>query len=614
MSSMNTVDDEKRAVFANSQKISRMLYGWLSWRPDCLQRFNKIGWLVSAMGSLIVVQGMILNGLVPAVSSTVATRYQLSSTQIGVIVAMYDLTVLALVPFVSYALASKNKPRWLGVGAVVMAVGALVWSIPQYTSGLYVAGTTIFPLPLCEHGNTTTIESSRLSNSLSKYFYVFLLAQMLIGIGATPIYTVGYAWVDENTTTNKSGWYIGVLSAMSSVGIALGYTIGALCLGIYTDIRVETDLTPSDQSWVGAWWLGFLIASFLALLSAPPVGGFSPVLPDTLSIQDERKSQAHQNGSEKLAQQPNFGENWADLWPAAKIICSNAPFMLITLGYCTIAFYVSGSSLFLVTFIENQFGTTSSLASILAGTVFIPAAAFGSMLGGWIIKKANFKVRGNLKFIITVCLVAMVMNCIFLMRCPQTRLAGITRSYNPNDEIRLDGVKLINRCNADCHCTTLTYDPVCATNGLEYFDACFAGCTGMTSDESMYYNCSCIESSDTGAPEVISGKCPTDCWQFPVFIVGLFLLMLVGFLTISPITVVTMRTVPDSQRSFGLGVQSTLYRLLGSIPGLSCLAPSSTAVVSSGSSCRTDRPARVGSTTAKTSPAALSFWERFVLC
>ncbi|XP_070568567.1 solute carrier organic anion transporter family member 4C1-like [Ptychodera flava] len=555
--------------FEDAINQERLLYGWLSCRPDRLQEFNKIGWLVTALGGVCVVQGMILNGLVPAVSSTVATRYQLSSTQIGVIVAMYDLTVLVLVPFVSFALATKNKPRWLAAGAVVMSAGALVWSIPQFTSGLYVAGTNDFPLPLCEHGNTTTIEDVELSTeSLSNYFYVFLLAQLLLGIGATPLYTVGYAWVDENTTTNKSGWYIGLMSAMSSMGIALGFVLGALCLGIYTDIGVETDLTPSDQAWVGAWWLGFLILSFAALLSAPPVGGFSPVLPETLTIQAQRKSQAHQNGSEKLAKQPNFGESWADIWPATKMTCSNPPFMFITLSYCCLCLYMAGATVFMVEFMENQFGVTASFASILIGGVSIPAAAFGSIFGGWITKKADLKVRGNLTFVILVCLGMTAVNCAFFLRCPQAPLAGVVRPYSPDAvDSQSDGIKLSNPCNAECHCTTFIYDPVCAANGLEYFDACYAGCEGMAADGSAYFNCSCVDATDTDAPDVRHGPCPTDdCWQLPVFVVALFFLLVIGCLAIAPMTIVTLRTVPDSQRSFGLGVQSTMYRLFGAAP------------------------------------------------
>ena len=37
-------------------------------------------------------------------------------------------------------------------------------------------------------------------------------------------------------------------------------------------------------------------------------------------------------------------------------------------------------------------------------------------------------------------------------------------------------------CNLPCNCTTESYDPICGSDGLEYFSPCFAGCTNSSSD------------------------------------------------------------------------------------------------------------------------------------
>ena len=40
----------------------------------------------------------------------------------------------------------------------------------------------------------------------------------------------------------------------------------------------ETDLTPRDPRWVGAWWLGFIICAGCAIVWAVPLAFFPPML------------------------------------------------------------------------------------------------------------------------------------------------------------------------------------------------------------------------------------------------------------------------------------------------------------------------------------------------
>lgn len=35
---------------------------------------------------------------------------------------------------------------------------------------------------------------------------------------------------------------------------------------------------------------------------------------------------------------------------------------------------------------------------------------------------------------------------------------------------------LTSSCNAECHCSSMSYEPVCGTDGLIYFTPCHAGC------------------------------------------------------------------------------------------------------------------------------------------
>ncbi|XP_006820786.1 solute carrier organic anion transporter family member 4A1-like, partial [Saccoglossus kowalevskii] len=262
--------------------------GWFNIRPSWLQRFNKAPWLASAISALMFVQGLTVNGFVYINLSTIETRFGFPSVATGLLVSTYDLTVVMLITFVSYFGATRNKARMLGIGAVIMGCGSLLWAVPHFTTGLYEYDTayedkTTLCYPQANSSISTDCDDGW--HSLSYYFIVFVFAQILHGIGASPIYTVGYAYCDENVSHRKSSWYTGILSAFSIFGPTTGFLLGAIFLSIWTDVMYadEVTITPDDPSWVGAWWIVFLIGWVLSWIIAVPMAAFPPILPGNIS-------------------------------------------------------------------------------------------------------------------------------------------------------------------------------------------------------------------------------------------------------------------------------------------------------------------------------------------
>ena len=88
---------------------------------------------------------------------------------------------------------------------------------------------------------------------------------------------------------------------------------------------------------------------------------------DTAKIRRERKSEAHQDGSEQIANKREFGRSIRDLPLALKLLLCNPTNMFTTFGSVCDSFVVQGFATFLPKFIQTQYGQTMSMAALVAG-------------------------------------------------------------------------------------------------------------------------------------------------------------------------------------------------------------------------------------------------------
>ncbi|XP_072028946.1 solute carrier organic anion transporter family member 4C1-like isoform X1 [Amphiura filiformis] len=554
-------DDDDDDVFVEYR------YGWCGWSPDWIQRFNQPQWLLVFLCLYALVQGLVINGLINVVISTLERRFDLPSTQTGVISSTYDISTALLVVFVSYYGERSHKARWVAFGCVIMAVGSVVFALPHFLTGLH---TNISGSLLCVEDSPNECQRSSDSVNLSNYLYVFLAAQVIHGIGCTPLFSLGVSLMDESVTVHQSSLYLGIFFAMSTLGPAIGYMGGGSLLNIYTDIgQVDIsslDVTPNDPGWVGAWWLGFLIFGICASLLAIPIGGFPKELPATQKVRAKKVSQAHKSSSDEKVTNPSFGNQLSDFPRAIKYLFQNPTFVFLVFTSCAEGLIVSGMATFGPKVIETQFGKTAGQASLLMGLCTVPGGIFGTFLGGYLSKRWQLKVRGMLKLCCGSIVVALIAMSGILLRCPQEYLVGVNVDYSGNEMVS-DRV-LSNDCNTNCGCPRTEFNPICGDNGMEYFDPCFAGCTVMSDDAQSFAECSCLELTNTNSTlTASSGKCPKDCGYLPLFLVTFVIVMIFHFMSGVPGISCLLRSVPESQRSLALGVQWLILRLLGTIPG-----------------------------------------------
>ena len=77
---------------------------------------------------------MIVNGFVLNSISTLERRFDLKSSETGVIASGYDLASLVCLIPVSYFGGVGRKPHWVGVGVLIMGIGSMLFMLPHFTT------------------------------------------------------------------------------------------------------------------------------------------------------------------------------------------------------------------------------------------------------------------------------------------------------------------------------------------------------------------------------------------------------------------------------------------------------------------------------------------------
>ncbi|KAL4217712.1 Solute carrier organic anion transporter [Mactra antiquata] len=554
---------------------------WGPCAPSVCQRFRNAKWICFWLCWAGAIQGMVVNGFINVVISNIERRYDFSSTVSGTISSCYDIaSVLCLIP-VSYFGGLGSKPRYLGIGVFIMGMGSIVFSLPQFISDTYIVDN-YGDKSTCgvSENETMSCDLDNAPVSLSNYKYIFFIGQLLHGAGAAPLYTLGATYLDENVPPRSSSFYLGIFFALTIIGPAIGYLAGGVFLNIYVDLDVTSSqsltLTPDSPRWVGAWWIGFLISATLAFIVSFPLGGFPKLLPGSEQYKLEREKEVYS----KSGREPKYVNNeeeepaisYKQVIKSVKILVTNPTFMFLNLAAACEGLLLSGIATFVPKFIEAQFALSASTAAQYVGYAAIPAGGGGTFLGGYLVKKFDLHVKGIIRLCVGLSAAAFFTAFVFLIHCGNSSFAGVNIEYGTqNRSTSVYNGDMTSTCNSHCSCNPDLYNPICGIDNVIYYNPCYAGCTeeNIGEERKTYSNCSCImyDPSIDHQYEAEEGKCKTGCQYLPVFMPICAILILLTFTTSMPALSVTLRCVPNAQKSFALGIQWIIARCLGSIPG-----------------------------------------------
>lgn len=210
-------------------------YGWFNFRPGFLQGLLSSRWILVFCSFYVGLQGFAVTGLSGVVVSSIEKRYYLQSSQAGSIFSCYDAGNAIASILVSY-LGYSHKSKWLGAGALVLSLGCMLFALPQLLVDEYEPRIAS---DLCNLNQTlpvSSMESCR--NSKWYHMMVFVLGQLLIGVGGSPVYSLGSTFLDDNVTHKNSGIYLAIFYGFATLGPGLGFLIGGYFLSIYIDINL----------------------------------------------------------------------------------------------------------------------------------------------------------------------------------------------------------------------------------------------------------------------------------------------------------------------------------------------------------------------------------------
>ncbi|XP_078194344.1 solute carrier organic anion transporter family member 1C1 isoform X2 [Callithrix jacchus] len=333
-------------------------------------------------------------GYLKSTITQIERRFDIPSSLVGVIDGSFEIGNLLVITFVSYFGAKLHRPKIIGAGCLIMGVGTVLIAMPQFFMEQYkyeryspssnstlsispclLESSSQLPVSVMEKSKSKINNECEVDTSSSMWIYVFL-GNLLRGIGETPIQPLGIAYLDDFASEDNAAFYIGCVQTVAIIGPIFGFLLGSLCAKLYVDIGfVNLDhvtITPKDPQWVGAWWLGYLIAGTLSLLAAVPFWYLPKSLPRPLSREDSDSSEKskfitddHTDYQTPQGENAKLMEMARDFLPSLRNLFGNPVYFLYV---CTST--VQFNSLFgMVTYkpkyIEQQYGQSSSKANFV---------------------------------------------------------------------------------------------------------------------------------------------------------------------------------------------------------------------------------------------------------
>lgn len=506
-------------------------------RPSWFRRGAVFLFLVSMYAATTA---CVITGLLSVNIATIEKRYGLSSRESAGFQTSFQVAQLLCVFPVSMLASRLSKPVILSAGLALFCTGCLIFPLPQLVFGEYELSGIVPGLQLCVPSNVSSAGCAINSRNAGAY-RLMVFGSMLMGMGVSPLYVLAPAYFVENGL--RANLYMGVFMCVAMFGPAVGFLFGGSMLSLWVDPgKKPAGASEDDATWVGRWWLGYVVFGFVGALWIVPLALFPAVLDAKRYVpQAVHSAREHMRSILHAVARPSF--------------------VFLTLASACESFYISAMALFVTKFTASVYSLPASRAGLLVGLVIVPGAGFGMLTGGMIGQRWLNTTRRMMAFVLVTSTLSFFLSFIFLLGCGSVLVAGVNAPFEPS-------ALAAGACrNASCACSPWPFAPVCGSDGINYFSACEAGCTSasaytrLTSAVTLS-GCRCI----SGARAQF-GLCKKNCPNLSIFLVLLLVLLFLSTLPMPIALKIVSDIVGVQHASTSLGLNSLAFRLLGSVPG-----------------------------------------------
>ncbi|OQR66395.1 solute carrier organic anion transporter family member 4A1-like [Tropilaelaps mercedesae] len=476
--------------------------GIFGWQPQWLQRFRTVEWFLFVFCSMGYIQGFINNGITTSVSAHIERRFELKSVDIGLVYAGYNIASFACITPVSYLLANSHRPRVLALGGLINTISYFLFTVPHWIAPEHEHAAA-------SHSSLTcAIESSSCRQSdmnLESYKGIFIIANILHGIGSSPFYTIGVAYLDDNTPAERSGLYIATFYATAILGPACGVMMGGYFSSLPENLRDITGFSSGalarSETWVGNWWLGYLISGIVCAALTLPMA-FFPKLIDPLKTGGQGSV-----ASKKSAVSENLDNK--TFLQYMRFLLTNPIFITLSLAAASETFVATATFAFRNSCPPRQYMMHSGPRPLYA----------------------NFTNAD------------LLMECNSMCRCTRN-------TFEPT--CGADGRNYYSPCHAGCNESRM--DP----GGQVVYSNCSC----------MLNRTSTLDDVVLDVGQGLKRPCePQSCSVLYIFCVAMFVYLFFIFLVATPSLLAMMKSVPEDSKTLALGINYVSLRLFGTIPG-----------------------------------------------
>ncbi|KAH8407485.1 hypothetical protein KR222_002225, partial [Zaprionus bogoriensis] len=523
--------------------------------------------------------------------TTLEKRYKIPTKMSGIILVGNDMSMMITSVLAGYYIHRRHRPRWIGFGFFTIFVFCMLTSSLHYmygpgedalkltrefgefrnASGQITNGTSRTDQKLC----MSTESSCMQEDGLWVPQFVLFLGEFISGIGIGIFWTVGVAYMDDNTSKAKSPAMLSATAFLRMLGPALGYSLASMCLRLYIDPSLEPLIKPGDPRWLGAWWLGWLVMGAVTFV----VSFLIYLFPSELPSAKARRLKLERSGKQDPTDHKDLSVS--DMWRSVKRLSRNRVFMYNTFATSLYLFGYLAYWIYTPKYIETQYRQSASTATLATGSVALGFSAAGVVISGYIVSKYKPTAR-------TMAAWNAFVDFVTVAGC----LCYIVIACKGSDQ--LGSMATTSECSAACHCEYVHYAPVCTPNNVTFISACHAGCTGRTKDpagHTLYTGCGCISPGNITQtiPEVslistiereeklylvllqlqhaVDGACPVDCSnQFLVFLVVMCILKFIGASSKSTSVLITLRCILPEDKSLAMGISGLAASTVALIP------------------------------------------------